>query len=410
MLSMSFMVKSTANEYSKLPLLYLTVIVVLSNALIPIARGEAIAPVQFLASAAIALCISGYYLLFDQVEESRGFVSTIHASVLVMLYALYIWQNPVTETSWLISLLIVAYAEEHMRGFLRIAFQVSGLGVILTHWVILERSFEDVFIFLLTVSSAYIFVIVYLKADLRSRSLRQRAEALSEQLQAANDQLTEFNRQAEELATAKERTRLAAELHDSLGHKITAASMQLQTIRRKLMGYTQVQINLLPHIETAVSLNREAMVILKSSVSRLNQDPLKGKNLPDALAELANQSTGTDISVSFGIHGDWITHPNGHIAHTLYRIAEEGLNNSIKHSEARTVSVKLTVEKSGKIIMEISDDGKGCKHVSGGFGLRGMHNRLQQVGGKLEIETLAGQGFTIRAEIQGDSHDSTGDL
>ena len=90
----------------------------------------------------------------------------------------------------------------------------------------------------------------------------------------------------------------------------------------------------------------------------------------------------------------------------LYRIAQESLNNVLKHARARTVTVSLRQGEDKSIVLQIADDGVGFDPAAvrdrGGAGLRGMAERVEQLGGQLRIESEPGAGTTVRVQVEGD--------
>jgi signal transduction histidine kinase len=192
-----------------------------------------------------------------------------------------------------------------------------------------------------------------------------------------------------------ERRRLARELHDEIGQDLTSLLLSLRTID-EARGTEEVH-------EATASL-RELVVTALQDVRRLAVE-LRPKALDDfglvpALERLSQtfmEQTGMDVKLTDALGGRRLP-PDTETA--LYRIVQEALTNIVKHAHARRVSILLTLmDRSAAAVIE--DDGVGfdpnVEHE--GLGLLGIRERLQLLGGHLTIESSAGSGTTLRAEV-----------
>jgi signal transduction histidine kinase len=110
------------------------------------------------------------------------------------------------------------------------------------------------------------------------------------------------------------------------------------------------------------------------------------------------------VGLETQLHVAGETHLEPHAEGELYRIAQEALNNILKHAQAHHVTLSLyCVPEQGTVVLEIGDDGVGFDLAegrrSGGMGLRGMEDRAEQLGGKLTVDTRPGTGTTVRVEV-----------
>lgn len=227
--------------------------------------------------------------------------------------------------------------------------------------------------------------------------LHLREQAARAELAAANDRLRRAAAQAEELATARERNRLARDIHDGLGHHLTVVQMQLRAARTVLDADPQRAGELL---DKAGHQTREALAEVRRSVSALHgSDP--EPELPDALASLARDSCDGGVDTTVDVRGPCrpLTAPT---AESLFRSAQEGLTNVRKHAGAGQALVVLDYTRPDVVRLEVRDDGLGrLDGVRTGFGLRGLTERVRALGGTLAVEPGDGRGLTLRVELPG---------
>jgi nitrate/nitrite-specific signal transduction histidine kinase len=222
-------------------------------------------------------------------------------------------------------------------------------------------------------------------------SLGQRAA-----LAIDNAQLYE---QTEELAVVEERSRLARELHDAVTQTLFSASLIAEVLPelwdsdplegRQLLGELQ-------------QLSRGALAEMRTLLLELRPTALVEANLENLLHQLAEAISGREgVPVQVRIEGHCVLSPDVHVA--LYRIAQEALNNALKHARAETVSVDLE-QLTGAVALQIRDDGVGFEveqaRRRGGMGLQSMAERAQRIQGKLTIASAPGQGTIVRVDVQ----------
>jgi signal transduction histidine kinase len=206
-------------------------------------------------------------------------------------------------------------------------------------------------------------------------------------LAIAHQQLYQYSLQIEDQATLQERTRIAREIHDSLGHLLTAQSVMLENTTMSL----DVAADARSFLDESQRLGREARQELRQAVWMLRSDPMQGKSLPRAFTDLVQQFlqvTGICPVVHLDRH---LTLP-GRYQMVLYRILEEALTNIQKHSQATQVTIDLKLQTSEdeipQIILEIIDNGTGFnpQQTRSGFGLQGMKERVESLSGTLEFD------------------------
>lgn len=228
-----------------------------------------------------------------------------------------------------------------------------------------------------------------------ARKAQATSERLLVELRAKNVQLEEYAGQVETLAAVEERNRLAREVHDTLGHRLTSTAVQLEAAERLAARDPAKTAEL---VSIARQQVREGLQELRQTVGRLRAPLEIELSLPQALTRLVQgfQAAG-DLQVYLELPETMCeTTPSQRLA--LYRAAQEGLTNVQRHAQAKQTWLKLVCEP-GELRLELSDDGKG---ISGGqppemqgFGLRGLRERAIALGGDLSLEAVNSGGSRL---------------
>ncbi|MGL5944177.1 MAG: sensor histidine kinase [Waterburya sp.] len=213
-----------------------------------------------------------------------------------------------------------------------------------------------------------------------------------QQLAIAREQLRQYAIQAEDRAAVNERNRIAREIHDSVGHALTAQTIQLNNA----IAFWQSQPDKAYQFLTeAKELVTTALKEIRYSINTLRSDPLEGKSLEDAIALLFQEFSSRTKIIPDNIMV--LNHSlSEEIKLTVYRIIQEALTNIVKHSQAEVVKVELqTFSEHLSLLME--DNGKGFnpEQNTTGFGLQGMRERVMALKGKMEISSSLQRGCTI---------------
>jgi len=236
---------------------------------------------------------------------------------------------------------------------------------------------------------ALVFVFLLVDALLAERQSR-------EKLSKAHEQLRQYALRIEDQATLQERNRIAREIHDSLGHTLTAQSIQLDSALLLLSSDTEKTGQFL---KAAKQLCTQALQEVRQSVAILRSDPLQEQSLESAIANLVNEfRTTTTIQPECTIN---LSQPlPSKVNTTVYRIVQEALTNITRHSEATAVIIQL-VQQGQMLYLLVKDNGKGFNPLqnSTGFGLQGMRERTAALGGKFNLISQPGTGCLVTAKI-----------
>jgi signal transduction histidine kinase len=192
----------------------------------------------------------------------------------------------------------------------------------------------------------------------------------------------------------KERVRIAREVHDELGQALTAMKIDLQQLGMRHPAAVESLVPISRAIDETVDLVRRIATDLRPAVL----DDLGVTAALEQQLRRLRESSGlkTTLTVSEEPELDMLT------GVTLYRIAQEGLANVIRHAQASEVEVSLSIEE-GAAVLEIRDNGKGMSREqitsSRSLGLLGMRERAELLGGHVAIESRPGEGTVVRATL-----------
>jgi two-component system NarL family sensor kinase len=200
-----------------------------------------------------------------------------------------------------------------------------------------------------------------------------------------------------ESAQIEERNRLAREIHDTIAQDLSGIAFQLEAAEA-LLSESGDPERARRSVTAALGLTRKALDEARRSVLDLRAAPLEGRTLPEALAALAQEMAP---QVTFeAVPSPSIRIPPA-VEVGLYRIAQEALQNALRHADATRVMLRLE-SASDLIRLTVEDDGRGFtieETAEGRFGLLGMRERARLLGGTLQIESAAGTGTRITAEV-----------
>jgi signal transduction histidine kinase len=249
---------------------------------------------------------------------------------------------------------------------------------------------------LVTFLAGLVFIVVFTQLTVDEGKARAEVERLAVELESANRRLREYAAQAEELATSRERNRLAREIHDGLGHYLTTIHVQLQAAEAVFNSDPRRARNAL---EKARALTQTALADVRRSVGALRtSEPTLP--LPERLKALLSELHEPDLRVELSVTG--APRPLAPTVETAcYRAAQQRLNNIRKHSQAAHALLSLDYSQPDRLCLSLSDDGSGTGDASGGFGLIGIRERLELIGGSLVIHTAPRQGFLLQIEVPG---------
>lgn len=207
-------------------------------------------------------------------------------------------------------------------------------------------------------------------------------EALAE----VNDELRAAQALLRESARAGERLRISRDLHDLVGHQLTALALELEVASHQATGAAA------EHVGKARTIAKDLLTDLRKAVSQLRSTP------SDVAAALTGAVTGVvRPKVHLEVDPDLVlTDPDQ--AHALVRCVQEIVTNTVRHAAAENLWIEVGRDDGG-VTVRSRDDGRGTAAIRPGNGLTGMRERFEQVGGRLSYQSTPGHGFRLEASL-----------
>jgi signal transduction histidine kinase len=224
-------------------------------------------------------------------------------------------------------------------------------------------------------------------------------EIANNRLAQANQKLAEQAAVMEELATSRERNRLARELHDTLAHSLSATAVQLQAVQTLLKVDPEAAADELKQAQQQI---KEGLKESRRAITALRASPLEELGLMAALQQRAanlGERSGLTIHCQF----DEVLPPlPPHTEQTLYRVADEAMMNVEKHAQASDLFLSLQ-QVDDAIILQIQDNGVGFEGEgvaeNGRYGLLGLQERADLIGAALTIHSVPDEGTLIQLRV-----------
>ena len=375
---------------------------------------------SFLILLAVAIRGLGYYVLANHPARSI-------ATVLLLAFAILMVVEPWLRmrTPWLVHLylalqtgllLVLLLLPPHQDFYAALWLPLSAQAMLVLsrpasfRWIgiftivmaiglLTTQSVRDGLALLLLYGAGYVFVAAYAHMTNQAETTRAESQRLLSELQVAHRQLQEYAAQAERLAAADERNRLARELHDSLTQTLYSLTLQAEAASRELAaGATQQASEQLQIIRRTA---QEALGEMRALLFELRPPNLEAEGLVAALQErLEAVEARSGVIAELIVEGEE-TFPQD-IEPELYRIAQEALNNVLKHAQAHAITLSLH-QANGAIVLEVTDDGRGFAITTtqprSGMGLRSMEERAAHLGGTFTVRSAPGAGTRVRVEV-----------
>ena len=320
----------------------------------------------------------------------------LHFGGMVALFAGVYWLRVPNSNLWLLAMPIVAAAVILLRWPGVLAVAILLLGVIAMRlargagWNWSRETATAVS----QLAVAMIFTAGCTLLAVRERASRTRAEKLAAELESANSELRAAADRNAEFAAVRERNRIARDIHDGLGHYLTTIAVQLQAAHALLPMQPDKALEVVAKAEHGA---QQALAEVRRSVGAL-REPGAEADLVERIGALVAEC---GLEVAFIREGE--ARPlSPMIGDALFRTAQEALTNVRKHSGSHRATVHLGFLTPSGVVLAVSDDGSGATSAadSGGFGLRGLRERLAAVGGTLSAGNRPEGGFRVVAEVR----------
>jgi len=272
-----------------------------------------------------------------------------------------------------------------------------GLCVLATTLLLMKSNGNQAFALVLIYTAGIVFYGFYAKATRQAQITRGENLALAGELQEANQKLQAYSAQMEQLVVARERNRLARDLHDSVTQ--TVFSMTLTT-QSALLLLEREPARVAAQLDRLSQLAQDALSEMQLLISELKPEEAGSKGLvTDLRRYLAGGHFLEDLSIDLEVQGYQPLGPAEE--QSLFRIVQEALNNIVKHAQTRKAQVRLHLIEP--MWIEVEDQGRGfdlqyAQGDSNRLGLHSMRERAAEIGWDLQIRTSPGSGTCVRVE------------
>ena len=267
---------------------------------------------------------------------------------------------------------------------------IAAFAFISASFFITKHGWSDGLFSAIIYASAYYFFASFAKSTADAQRAEQESKRLLQELQTAHQQLQAYADQVQELTIVEERSRLAREMHDTVGHRLTVSAVQLEAAQRLISKDPGRAEQMVGTVREQIG---EALAELRQAVAALRAPVEEDLCLDVSLQRLAEQfRQGTGLTVELEMPVELPELPPQH-RRALYRAAQESLTNVQRHAQAKNVWMQLQ-RQDGGVALSVSDDGVGVplKPGPGGFGLKGLQERAAQLGGDFHLAPRPGGG------------------
>ncbi len=348
-----------------------------------------------------ALFIFSGLVWYGRIETKSGSALLVrpgtYCAAQLVLGGLICWLGTrmAVETIWLIMMPLISHAYSIMSNR-RAALVAAGVfALFIAILAEVTGSATSTLQSALSFAPGVFFVAVFSMIAMEQSRARARIEQLAGELHDANQRLSEYSTQVEELATTRERNRLAREVHDSLGHYLTAVNIQLEAARAVLVRDPAKAAEALVRAQT---LTKDGLSEVRRSVAALRQGPMDSKSLRQALEGLVEASRTGGAATTLVVEGT-VRPLVPQIELTLYRAVQEALTNCRKHANPSRIDVTLRYSAADVTVI-VQNDGSPAQPDADtdGFGLLGLRERAQLLGGTLLIDH-SGDAFELALRL-----------
>ncbi|WP_195987409.1 sensor histidine kinase [Clostridium sp. D53t1_180928_C8] len=362
--------------------------------------------------------ISMFILIFQVFieKENKSIVSIIFILLFIInnnLRVFYFKSDNANILSIIVELLIIPFAQVRFGGSIIFyvigaaidifnlknnGFKYSLIGFVLA--ISLSNSFtgniEEKFIYF-TVLVIFFILLNYISnlyaTKKEAQNLYDKLRISEESLIGANKELEMYANSIEEITLLKERNRISREIHDSVGHALSTAMIQLSAMEaianKEGSSLKSMANNLREFINVSFQDVKKAVRELKPDEYDNYQGVLRLQEICKNFEKMSGIEVKTIIS-----KGEWNLSTK-QISH-LYRITQEVLSNSLKHGKAELIKVIMNFTDN-EFIISFNDNGIGTDVITeSGVGLKSIRERIEELGGMVDIKSEKGRGFFIK--------------
>jgi signal transduction histidine kinase len=319
---------------------------------------------------------AGYFILPLLKERLKQVV----LSCLPIIVAFFSLRMNESIFIWLIYLVLLMISTSYFNG--RSWYVYTGFLVVIMFGLTIETVHNEMMVFICLLVGISLVYVYHWKKEVENRAeLKKQYESVFNEYRVMKRQITD----SEELARQEERNQIAREIHDSVGHRLTALVMQMEVARMQARDEESKNkyVELKKLAQASLKDTREAVKALKS------EEAIGLQAIIQLIRKLESEShLRVSIVLHSGVLGVVLSNPQ---SVTVYRAVQESLTNMMKHSGTRTAEVSFDWIAERDFRFQISHPIKQPVKIKEGFGLTNMRDRVTQLGGQLTIQQEQGK-------------------
>lgn len=332
------------------------------------------------------------FILFANHYQTSKPPMAVCVLTIIGIVSVNLWSGTTDYRMSIIAVTLIILNEVSLKAFMRFAITSLGIYIVMSSISLAiskEIGYQAIAVFAMRniVTYAMLVFLFY---------IGKKQLILVEKLKRTAIELKEKNQQMEELRLANERNRIAREIHDTLGHTLTGALIQLEAAR-KVVPKDQVQA--VAMIGRTQEVIREGFSDVKRAIRALRPTGVEASTIQEALTDLSKRAENElGIRVNLNIDEAVDLDPDQRVA--VFRITQEGITNSMRHGNAAEIMIELS-QDTHTVRLVIEDNGDGCSHIVEGYGLTGIRERVQKMEGKMTVKSRRGKGFLMMICLPG---------
>lgn len=230
------------------------------------------------------------------------------------------------------------------------------------------------------------------KGKRRAQDLYDKLRLSENELKKAKEDLEIYANSIEELTLLRERNRISREIHDSVGHSLSTAIIQLGAIEKMAKQNGEVASSLAKNLgefmKNSLQEVREAVRALKPR----EFEKYEGILAIEELAKNFQKLTGVLVKLRYSKENGSLNSDNSFV---IYRVAQEFMSNSLRHGKATEINIFMSFNEDN-LIITLRDNGIGAEKIERGIGLQSIWERVSELGGQISYNTSKGQGFLLK--------------
>lgn len=339
----------------------------------------------------IFILFSLLYLLNMQVRYLllKGKLTLL--SLIVELIIVWVLGTSFGGQIYLLTFITLIYGIAYMEKYL---YGISIVSLTVLIYLLKDKSIDYIVLNIFIYAAIWILLMTLMRTSNKVNELEHLYDDVrrySYELENTKKQVEAYSKRVEELAQLEERNRISEEIHDTIGHKLTALLIQMEAGIRVMDLDTLKGKELL---EEARDNLRESIDVLKETVRGMK--PKAYRNFVTSIEDMIGEfKKKTRVNVVLLVLGSPVKLYPG-VELVLYRNIQECLTNSVKHGKPHKIEITLKYIEEA-VSLTVKDDGTGCPEINKGMGILGMEERTSFVGGSIKV--FSNEGFTLECIV-----------